>query len=238
MNNISERLSDLKLRLLLACLIIWRFFNYRGFAMLTEAVGCSFLWISWILNRCYSYYLYIWITAQIQITLWVIIKVGSICIHTSMLLQQSCHLLQIEIPLFLSVNFGKSSLVKVLWLHYEKLFSPSHSSSRATVLAVTGHVVFYCISVSAVASISELPELVHRFIFRIASSHEREQSLFDWIWISKEASDIFCVWSCTASTVAPDAEFLFQLSLHLMCALCSASAIGKDAWTMYYAEVM
>lgn len=138
----SERLSDLKLRLLLACLIVWRFFNYRGFAMLTEAVGYSFLWIAWILNRCYSYYLHIWITAQIQITLWVIVKVGSICIHTSMFLQQSWHLLQIAIPLFLSVNFGKSSSVKVLWLHYKKLFSPSHSNSRATVLAVTGMLSF------------------------------------------------------------------------------------------------
>lgn len=43
---------------------------------------------------------------------------------------------------------------------------------------------------------------------------------------------------CTASTVAPDAEFLFQLSLCLMSALSSASCIGKDAWTTYYAELM
>lgn len=160
MNDISERLSDPKLRLLLACLIIWRLFNYRGFAMLPETVGYSFLWIAWILNRCYSYYLRIWITAQIQITLWVIVKVGSICVHPSMFLQQSWRLLQIEIPLFVSVSFGQSSLVKVLWLDCENLFSPSHSSSRATVLAVTGHTVFYCISMSAVAATSELPELM------------------------------------------------------------------------------
>lgn len=56
--------------------------------------------------------------------------------------------------------------------------------------------------------------------------------------MSKEDSGVFCSWSFAASTVAPAAEFLFQLSLCLMCALSSASGIGKDAWTMYYAEVM
>lgn len=56
--------------------------------MLTAAVGYLVPRRAWTLNRCCSYYLHIWITVQIQITFWVIVKVDSICIHTSVFLQQ------------------------------------------------------------------------------------------------------------------------------------------------------
>lgn len=107
--------------------------------MLTAAVGYSVPWIARTLDRRYSYYPHIWITAQIQITLWVIAKVDSICIHPSVFFNKSSISWSHKFPCICLSTSGSPS-----WLRCPQCFENNIMKKLFNTVTVAQSFFFVC----------------------------------------------------------------------------------------------